>query len=156
MSSKPKPIPEGYHSITPYLTVRGGAAALDFYRRAFGAAEKYRLEGPDGKIGHAEMRIGDSTFMLADEMEKWGNRSPLSLGGSATTLMVYVEDVDEIFQQAVDAGAEVHRPVENHFYGDRAGTLKDPFGHIWMVATHVEDVPPEEIGRRMKKMMSQA
>lgn len=151
-----KPIPEGYHALTPYLTVRGGAKALEFYRDAFGAEELYRMEMPGGNIGHAEMRIGDSTFMLADENEAWGNRSPLSLGGSATTLLVYVEDVDELFQRTVEAGAEVVKPVENHFYGDRAGTVKDPFGHVWMLSTHVEDVPPEEMERRMQEMMSQA
>lgn len=151
-----RPVPEGYHSITPYLYVRGGAEALEFYRKALGAEEMFRMEGPPGKIGHAEMRIGDSPFMLADEMEEWGNQSPLTLGGNGSSLMIYVENVDELFQQAVDAGAKVVRPVENQFYGDRSGTVEDPFGHKWTISTHVEDVPPEELDRRMKEMMSQA
>ena len=150
-----RPIPEGYHSVTPYLYVRGGAAALEFYRDAFGAVEMFRLKGPPGKIGHAEMRIGDSPVMLADEVEEWGNHSPLTLGGNGSSLMIYVENVDEVFQQAVDAGAKVVKPLENRFYGDRAGTVEDPFGHQWTIATHVEDVSAGEIDRRMKEMMSQ-
>lgn len=155
MASQPdvKPIPDGYHSLTPYLNVRGAAKALEFYRDAFGAQETYRLEGPPGKIGHAEMRIGDSAFMLADEMEEWGNLSPLTIGGTGGSLMVYVGDVDSVFQQAVEAGAKEIMPVKDHFYGDRAGTVEDPFGHRWMLATHVEDVSPEEVERRMKEMM---
>lgn len=148
--------PEGYHTLTPYLYVRDGSAALEFYRDAFGAKELFRMDGPPGKIGHAEMRIGDSPFMLADEVEAWGNRSPLSLGGNGSSLMIYVDNVDEAFQRAVDAGAKVKRPVENQFYGDRAGVIEDPFGHVWTIATHVEDVPPEELERRMKEMMSEA
>ncbi len=154
--SNPRPIPEGYHTITPYLYVRGATEALDFYRRALGAEELFRMDAPDGKIGHAEMRIGDSPFMLADEVEAWGNRSPLSLGGNGSSLMIYVDNVDEAFQRAVDAGAKVKRPVENQFYGDRAGVIEDPFGHVWTIATHVEDVPTEELERRMKEMMSEA
>ncbi len=158
MSSKAnvKPIPEGYHALTPYLTVRGGPKALEFYKQAFGAEELYRMEGAPGKIGHAEMRIRDSIFMLSDEHEQWGNRSPQSLGGTATTLLLYVENVDEVFDRAVKAGAKAVRPVEDQFYGDRSGLLEDPFGHAWMVASHVEDVPPEEMDRRMREMMSQA
>lgn len=153
--SNVQPIPDGYHSLTPHLTVSDGAAALAFYRDALGAVETFRMEGPPGKIGHAEMRIGDSPFMLADEMKEWGNRSPLTLGGNGTSLYVYVEDVDEMFERAVEAGAKVVKPVENHFYGDRAGTIEDPFGHRWTIGTHVEDVSPEEIERRAKEVMSQ-
>jgi PhnB protein len=151
---QPQPIPEGYHTITPYLHVNDGVAALRFYEEAFGAEETFRLDGPPGKIGHAEMRIGDSPFIFADEMEAWGNRSPRTLGGSGFSLMVYVEDVDAAFERAVAAGAKAVMPVENHFYGDRAGTVEDPFGHRWMIATHVEDVPPDEVARRMKEMMA--
>lgn len=156
MSEPPRvdPIPEGYHTLTPYLHIRGAASALDFYQRAFGAKELFRLEGPPGKIGHAEMRIGDSPFMLADEMEEWGNRSPTSLGGTACSFMIYVEDVDAVFAQALEAGATEVRPVTDEFYGDRTGMVEDPFGHRWSIATHVEDVPAEEIERRMKEMMS--
>lgn len=153
--SNVEPIPEGYHSITPYLYVRDGAAALDFYGEAFGAEELFRMDGPPGKIGHAEMSIGDSRFMLADEVEEWGNPSPQTLGGNGSSLMVYVEDVDALFQRAVDAGAKEVKPVENQFYGDRSGTIEDPFGHRWTISTHVEDVPPEELERRMEEMMSE-
>lgn len=150
-----QPIPEGYHTITPYLTVEDGAAALEFYAEAFGAEELFRMDGPDGKIGHAEMKIGDSPFMLADEMEAWGNRSPRSLGGTPTSLMIYVEDVDAVFQRALDAGATEVMPVQDHFYGDRSGSVEDPFGHRWSISTHVEDVPPDELERRAKEVMSE-
>lgn len=145
-----KPIPDGYHSITPYLIVDGGARALEFYQKAFGAEEKFRMPGPDGKIGHAEMRLGSSMFMLADENPNLGARSPKSVGGTPITLMVYVDDVDKVFARAVAAGAKVERPLANQFYGDRTGGVTDPFGHKWYLATHVEDVPPEEMDRRMK------
>ncbi len=150
MPSPVKPIPAGYHSVTPYLIVRGAARALDFYKQAFGAIELFRMEAPDRRIGHAEIRIGDSHIMLADEHPEMGARSPETYGGSAVSLMLYVGDVDQVFAQAVEAGATVDRPVTDQFYGDRSGGLKDPFGHVWYVATHIEDVPPEEMDRRAK------
>lgn len=143
------PIPEQYGSVTPSLSVRGGAAAIEFYTKAFGAQELFRMPMPDGSIAHAEVKFGDSIVMLADEMPDYGNISPTTLGGSGVGLMLYVEDVDAVFKRALEAGATEVRPVENQFYGDRTGTLKDPFGHQWMVATHVEDVSEEEMERRM-------
>ncbi len=151
MSNAVKPIPEGYHSVTPYLIIRGAAKALEFYEQAFGATELFRLESPDGRIGHAEIKIGDSPIMLADEHPEIGAKSPEAYGGSAVSLMLYVEDVDSLFAQAVEAGAIVERPLANQFYGDRTGGLKDPFGHIWYVATHIEDVSPEEMARRAEE-----
>jgi len=151
-----KPIPEGYHSITPYLIVNGAAKAIDFYKLAFGAVELMRMPGPDGKLGHAEIRIGDSVIMLADEHPEMGYRSPTSLGGSAVSLMVYVERVDDVFGRAIAKGAKQLQPIKDQFYGDRSGTLQDPFGHTWTVATHVEDVPPEEMRRRAEKFMQSA
>ena len=148
-----KPIPDGYHSLTPYLIVRGAAAAIDFYKQAFGATELMRLPGPDGKVGHAEIRIGDSIIMLADECPE--GKSPDTLGGSPVTLMLYVEDCDAMFHKAIAAGGTVARPLADQFYGDRFGGVKDPFGHVWHVATHKEDVTPEEVARRMEKLMSQ-
>ena len=144
-----KPIPDGYHSVTPYLIVDGAARALEFYRQAFGAEETFRMPGPDGKIGHAEFRIGNSMVMIADENREF--RSPKALGGSPISLMIYLEDVDKVFAQAVKAGASVERPLANQFYGDRTGGLTDPFGHLWYLAQHVEDVPPEEMARRAKE-----
>ncbi len=146
-----KSIPEGYHSVTPYLIIRGAAKALDFYKRAFGAVELLRMEAPEGRIGHAEIRIGDSTIMLADEHPEIGAKSPESWGGSPVSLMLYVEAVDQVFAQAVEAGATIDRPLADQFYGDRTGGLKDPFGHVWYIATHIEDVSPEEMARRMKE-----
>jgi PhnB protein len=143
-----KPIPEGYHSVTPYLIIKGAAGALDFYKRAFGAAELFRMPMPDGKIAHAEIKIGDSAVMLADESPELGHRSPQSLGGPGVSLMIYVERVDDVFKRAVDAGAKQLQPIKDQFYGDRSGTLQDPFGHVWTIATHVEDVPTEELRRR--------
>lgn len=143
-----KPIPDGYHSVTPYLIVDRGAEAIDFYKRAFNATELFRMAQPDGRIGHAEIKIGDSPVMLADEFPEMGARSPKSLGSSAVHLMVYVENVDDVFKQALNAGAKQAQPVENKFYGDRSGMLADPFGHMWTVATHVEDVSVEEVRRR--------
>jgi PhnB protein len=148
-----KPIPEGYHTLTPYLYVRDGAKALEFYKKAFGAQEMFRMAAQGGKIGHAEIKIGDSIVMLADEMKEWGNRSPQTLGGNGSSLAMYVNDVDATFKRAVDAGAQVKRPVQNQFYGDRSGTIEDPFGHVWTIATHVEDLSPEEIERRGKAEM---
>ena len=148
MSTKVKPVPEGYHTATPYLIIKGAAAALEFYKKAFGATELLRMPKPDGRVGHAEIRIGDSIIMLADEFPEIGARSPESYGGSPVTLMLYVEDVDAVFNRAVAAGAKVDRPVANQFYGDRTGGIIDPFGHKWYLATHVEDVSPEELLRR--------
>ena len=150
-----KAIPDGYHTATPYLIIKGAAAALDFYKKAFGATELFRMAGPDGRIGHAEIRIGDSHIMLADEVPGMGFLSPQTLGGSPISLMLYVPDVDKVFQQAVAAGATSQRPVQNQFYGDRSGTLKDPFGHVWTIGTHVEDVPPDELRRRAETFMKQ-
>lgn len=146
-----KPIPEGYHSVTPYLSVKGAASAIEFYRKAFGAKELFRMPAPDGTIGHAEILIGDSHVMLADENEMTA-KSPATLGGTPVALMLYVEDVDATVKRALDAGAKLLRPVENQFYGDRSGGILDPFGHSWWVATHVEDVPPDELERRAAKV----
>ena len=143
-----KPIPEGYHSITPYLIVDGGAKALDFYKKAFGAIELFRMEH-QGKIGHAEMKIGDSPFMLSDEHPEMGFKGPKALGGSPVGIMIYVDDCDRIFKQAIEAGGTETKPLQDQFYGDRSGTLIDPFGHVWTVATHKEDVSPEEIEKRL-------
>lgn len=141
------PIPAGYHSITPYLMVRDGARAIAFYREAFGAEEVMRFNDPDGRIAHAEIRIGDSHVMLADENERFAG--PQTLGGAGVSLLLYVTDVDATFAQAMAAGATVRRPVADQFYGDRTGTLADPFGHVWSIGTHREDVSPDEMQRRM-------
>lgn len=152
MAEHVNPIPDGYRSVTPYLSVRGAAQAIDFYSTVFGARERFRLPGPNGLIGHAEIEIGDSLIMLADETPGMGNPSPQGLGGTAVSLALYVEDVDSVFNQAVAAGARVRTPVENQFYGDRSGTVIDPFGHIWGLMTHVEEVSPEEMQRRMEAL----
>ena len=150
MKSKVKPIPEGFHSITPYLIVRGAAEAIEFYKRAFGARERFRLPGPDGKgIGHAEIIIGDSIVMLADETPGFPQKAPPSIGGTPVNFAFYVEDVDAVFEQAIQAGATVVRPVKDMFYGDRVGCLSDPFGHQWSIMTHQEEVSPEEMARRL-------
>lgn len=146
------PIPAGYHSVTPYLMVRDAARALTFYREAFGASEVMRLEGPPGRIAHAEVQIGDSHVMLADEQPDQGFVGPQTLGGASVSLMLYVPDVDATFGRAVAAGATVRRPVADQFYGDRVGTLADPFGHVWSIATHIEDVPVDEAKRRMSAL----
>ena len=146
-----KPIPDGYQAVTPYLIVSGAARALDFYTQVFGATELMRLAGPNG-VAHAEMRIGDSVVMLADESPDMGYKGPVALGGSPVSLMLYVADVDATFQRAIAAGAVQQRPVKDQFYGDRSGTLEDPFGHVWTVATHIEDVAPDEIDRRLAAM----
>jgi PhnB protein len=148
-----KPIPDGYHTATPYLVVQGAASALEFYKKAFGAEELMRLASPDGKIGHAEIKIGDSPIMLADEFPEMGFRGPRSLGGSPVSILLYVEDVDARFNQAIAAGAIAVRPVMDQFYGDRSGNLEDPFGHRWTLATHKEDVSPEEIEKRFAAAM---
>lgn len=143
-----KPIPEGYHSVTPYLIIEGAADAIEFYKQAFGATELFRFPTPDGKIGHAEIKIGDSQIMLADAFPEMGYNGPKSLGGSSVSLMIYVEDVDTVFNQAVQAGATVKEAVSDKFYGDRIGSLIDPFGHVWHVSTHKEDVSVEEMEKR--------
>lgn len=148
-----KKIPDGYHSVTPYLIVKGAADAIEFYKKAFGAEELMRLDAPGGTIGHAEIRVGDSPIMLADENPEWDARGPESFGGTPVSLMVYVEDVDRQYETAVAAGAKPLRPVEDQFYGDRMGTLMDPFGHVWSIGTHIEDLSPEELNERMAKMM---
>lgn len=150
MANKPQSVPAGYHSVTPYMALRDTVAALDFYRRAFGAELVMKLDMPGGKIAHAEVRIGDSIIMMSEENEEWGNKSPQSLGGSPMFLMIYVPDVDAAFTKALSAGATQVRPVEDQFYGDRTGTLKDPFGYQWTIGTHVEDLSQEEIKRRME------
>jgi PhnB protein len=147
-----KPIPDGYQSVTPYLIVGGAAKAIDFYKRAFGAKERMRLPMPDGRIGHAEIEIGNSVVMLADEFPQMGVKSPVTIGGTPVGICLYVTDVDAVFKQAIAAGGKEEKPLQNQFYGDRSGTLIDPFGHKWTVATHIEDVPPEEINRRMAAM----
>lgn len=147
-----KPIPDGYHAVTPYLIVQGAARAIEFYKQVFGATELMRLGGPDGRVGHAELRIGDSIIMLADEHPEMDARGPRSVGGTPVSLLLYVEDVDNRFHKALAAGAVQKRPVKDQFYGDRNGTLEDPFGHIWTVATHIEDVSPEEMSRRIAAM----
>ncbi len=149
-----QPIPEGYPQVTPYLCVDGAAAAIDFYATVFGTTERMRMPNPGGKIGHAELQLGDSVIMLADEAPEIGFRSPKTLGGTPVIVSVYVEDVDAVVERAVQAGATLLRPVEDQFYGDRSGQFEDPFGHRWSVATHVEDVPPDEMARRAAQAMS--
>lgn len=148
-----KPIPDGYHTATIYLITSGAAKAIEFYKQAFGATEVLRLDSPDGTIGHAEIKIGDSIIMLADEFPQMGHKSPKSLGGSPAGICLYFENVDEVFERAVAAGGKVVRPVMDQFYGDRSGTIEDPSGHNWTIATHIEDVSPEEINRRYAEMM---
>jgi len=149
-----KPIPEGFHSVTPYLTVNDAGRAIDFYKRAFGAQEIARMQGPDGKVGHAELRIGDSVLMLADEMPGSGCRSPQALGGTTAGIFLYVKDVDSAFKQAVSAGAKSDAEPADMFWGDRFGRLTDPFGHSWSMATHKEDVAPDEMQKRAKASMA--
>jgi len=147
-----KPVPDGYHTATPYLVVKGAAEALAFYKAAFNAAEVMRWPDPSGRIGHAEIKIGDSPIMLADEFPEMGFRGPHSLGGSPVGIVLYVENADEWFDRAVAKGAKAMRPVAHQFYGDRSGTLVDPFGHVWTIASHVEDVPADEMKRRFDEM----
>jgi PhnB protein len=150
-----KAIPDGYHTVTPYLIVKGAHRAIDFYTKAFGASQRLRMDGPNGTVGHAEIEIDGSAVMLADEFPDMGFRSPQSLGGAGVSLHLYVKDVDARFNQAVAAGAKTLRPVQDQFYGDRSGTLEDPFGHVWTISTHKEDLPAEEIRKRAEAVMKQ-
>jgi PhnB protein len=146
--------PPGYHSVTPYLSLRDAKGAIDFYTRAFGAELVMKLDMPDGSVAHAEIRIGDSIVMMSEENPQWGNRSPLALGGTPVFLMIYVPNVDAAFARALAAGATRIRPVEDQFYGDRSGTLSDPYGYQWTLATHIEDVTTEEAQRRMEALFT--
>ena len=146
-----KPIPDGYPRVTPYLIVDGAAAAIEFYESVLGARERMRMGGPDGKVGHAELGVGESVIMLADEHPEMNARGPKAVGGSPVSLHVYVEDVDAVFARALEAGAKELRPVEDKFYGDRMGAFEDPFGHEWNVASHVEDVPEDEMAKRAEE-----
>ena len=152
MSPSVKPIPDGYPQVSPYLIVDGAAQAIDFYTQVLGAKERMRMGGPDGKIGHAELQVGDGVVMLADEHRDMGYLGPKAIGGTPVTIGVYVEDVDKTFDAALKAGAKSLRAVENQFYGDRSGQFEDPYGHRWSVSTHVEDVPPDEMQKRAAAM----
>jgi PhnB protein len=158
MSKSVSPVPEGYNSITPYLVIKGAAQAIEYYKKVFGATETVRIGGPDGKIGHAELKIGNSIIMLADENPGMGagHASASTMGGSPVSLYLYLPEVDKVVERAVAEGAKIVKPVQDQFYGDRSGFLQDPFGHYWGVATHVEDVSPEEMKERMKKFMPAA
>ena len=151
-----QPVPDGYRSVTPYLTISGAADAIEFYKESFGATERSRMTAPNGRIGHAELEIGDSVIMLADEFPDMGGVSPTTVGGTPVIIHLYVDDVDSVVERAVAAGATLTTPVANQFYGDRSGMLRDPYGHEWYVATHVEDVPPAEMERRAAEAMSGA
>lgn len=153
--AKAKPIPDGYPQVIPYLMVDDAAKAIDFYTSAFGFKERMRMPGPGGSIGHAELEIGNSVIMLADEFPDMGALGPKTVGGTPVSVAVYVEDVDATFKKAIDGGAKELRPVEDQFYGDRAGQLEDPFGHKWSVMTHIEDVPPDEMAKRVEKAMAE-
>jgi PhnB protein len=148
-----KPIPDGYPQVVPYLYVDGASAAIEFYGSVFGMTERMRMPGPDGKLGHAELQLGDSVIMLADEYPEMDVRGPKAFGGTPVTISLYVEDVDDVFDRAVKAGAKVLRQIQNQFYGDRTGQFEDPYGHRWSVASHVEDVPPDEMARRAAEAM---
>jgi PhnB protein len=150
MTIKTKPIPEGYHTVTPYLVITNAGKAIEFYKEAFGATECMRLATPDGKVMHAEIKIGDSPIMLCDECPDWNSLSPQTIGGTAVSIVLYVEDVDAVVKRAVEAGAKLLMPVADQFWGDRMGSVTDPFGHKWSIATHTEDVSPEEISTRAK------
>jgi PhnB protein len=152
MANKVKPIPDGYSVVTPYLIIKGAAAAVDYYKKAFGAVETVRMSQPDGRVGHAEVKIGDAVVMLADEFPEMNIVSPVTLGNTPVGLLLYVEDADATFAKTVALGAQVEKPMADQFYGDRTGTIKDPFGHKWTIATHKEDVTPEEMKRRMAAM----
>jgi PhnB protein len=150
-----KPIPAGHHTVTPYLIIKNATKALEFYKKAFGAIELDKLVMPDGRLGHAEIRLGDSVIMLADEFPEYGGKSPETLGGSPVNLHLYVEDVDRFFKKALAAGAKERKPIKDQFYGDRSGQLQDPFGHVWWVATHKEDIAPEEMQKRVQAMFAE-
>jgi PhnB protein len=150
-----KVIPDGYHSVTPYLIVKGADRAIDFYKNVFGASQRMRMDGPNGTVGHAEIEIDGSVIMLADEFPDMGFRSPQSLGGTGVSLHLYVKEVDSCFSRAVAAGAKALRPVQDQFYGDRSGTVEDPFGHVWTISTHKEDLSPEELRKRAEAVMKQ-
>jgi PhnB protein len=149
-----KPIPEGYHSVTPYLAVDDAAEAIEYYKKAFGAKERGRMDAPEGKIGHAELEIGDSIVMLSDPFPQMTTRTPKELGGTSASVFMYVEDVDAVVKQAVDAGATITMEIADQFWGDRYGSVTDPFGHLWSIATHVEDVSPEEMAERSREAMA--
>jgi PhnB protein len=149
-----KPIPEGYHTVSPYLAVDDAARAIEYYAKAFGAKELMRMDGPGGTIGHAELELGDSRIMLSDPFPQASTRPPKDLGGTSASVFMYVEDVDAVVKRAVDAGATVTMEVADQFWGDRFGTITDPFGHVWSIATHVEDVPPDEMAERAKAAMA--
>jgi PhnB protein len=149
-----KPIPDGYHSVQPYLAVDDAAKAIDWYKQAFGATERFRMDGPGGTIGHAELQIGDSVVMLSDPFPQASTKPPKELGGTSSSVMLYVEDVDATVKQAVDNGATVTMEISDQFWGDRFGSITDPFGHSWSIATHVEDVSPEEMEKRSAEFMS--
>jgi PhnB protein len=154
MPSSVKPIPEGHRTVTPYLAIKNAAGALEFYKKAFGAVETYKLIIPDGRVGHAEIRLGDSLIMLSDEFPEFGGKAPEALGGSPVSIHLYVDDVDAFFKRALAAGAHELKPIANQFYGDRSGQLQDPFGHLWWVATHREDVAPDEMQKRVRALFA--
>jgi PhnB protein len=156
LRTKTKPIPKGYHAVTPYLSVQGAADAIAFYKKAFGAKEVMRMPGPGGTIGHAEIQVGDSRIMLADEFPEMNFRSPRAIGGTSVTIHLYVQDADKVAKKAVASGAKVLRPVADQFYGDRSGSLEDPFGHVWHIATHMEDIPIKELKKRAAAMAASA
>jgi PhnB protein len=156
MKKKVRPTPKGYHAVTPYLSVKGAASAIAFYKKAFGAKEIMRMPGPGGTIGHAEIQIGDSRIMLADEYPEMNFRSPQAFGGTPVAISLYVQDVDRVVKKAIAGGAKVLRPVTDQFYGDRSGSLEDPFGHVWHVATHKEDIPMKELKKRAAAMAASA
>ena len=152
MADKVQPIPKGYHSVTPYLIVDGAAKAIEFYKKAFGATELMRFPAPNGRVGHAEIKVGDSHVMMADEHPEMGFRSPNSTGNTPVSLLIYTDDCDKMFNAAVAAGAKTLKPMADQFYGDRMGTLQDPFGHVWTIGTHIEDVSLDEVKRRMSEL----
>jgi PhnB protein len=158
MADKVSYIPKGYNSVTPYLVVKGASQAIDYYKKVFGATETVRMPGPDGTIGHAELKIGDSHIMLADETPSMGagHMSAATIGGSPVSLYVYLPNVDDVVKRATADGAKLLKPVQDQFYGDRSGFIQDPFGHLWGIATHIEDVSPEDMKERMKKIMQPA
>lgn len=150
-----KAVPAGHRTVAPYLAIKNGAKALEFYKKAFGATEIFKLMMPDGRLGHAEIRLGDSVIMLSDEFPEYGGKAPDTLGGSPVSIHLYVEDVDAFFKRALAAGAKERKPVMDQFYGDRSGQLEDPFGHVWWVATHKEDVAPDELQKRVQAMFGE-